>query len=479
MRRAWLVAIGLSPVLVACAFVLSSYVVNAVPISLLWRPLGVSLAVAIGIQVIAVAIAGWVRGSFWAFVAVSALAGMFVLAGAAVLGLTIFAFVRSAPGREYRLASSLAFVVMAVLVSTLVVRGAIGGAFNWSTPSAQLDLEGAQNGPSIHVLLLDAYPRQDTLRQLGWDNASFLDALEERGFDVYADSHSNYDRTAFTLMTMLSMQHLTEIDRLWVEPADDRIEQTRVVGRLLGHLPLFTALEAIGYRTRVLQAPIAHVPLGEADVDDTSLSANNFELDLPQRSVISGALEAFGFARQQQRSNVIDTLDAFADPPAEPTFTFAHVLSPHAPFVLATDGTLPDAPPCYPATCSLFESDLELLGWSEDEYWRRFTDQVEALDSMVLAAVDDLMDRDPDGVIVILSDHGPRIPADGDAMFRNLLVARTPGHERLFGDAPTTINVLPSLFDAYLGTDIGHLPDTLFVAGEDPWLAVEAFEPGD
>jgi hypothetical protein len=476
MRRAWHLAIGLSPALIACAFVLSSYVVNAVPAWLLWRPLGLSLAVAIGIQIIAVAIGGWVRGTFWAFVLVSALAGMLVLAGASVLALTVFTLVRSTPGREYRLASSLAVAVSALLVSALAVQGVRNGAFDWEAPSSAIDLGAAQRGPSIHLLVLDGYPREDTMTELGFDNTPFLDALRERGFDVYSGSRSNYDRTAFTFVTMLSMRHLEEIDQLWVGGSDDPVEQTRVVSRTLQDLPLFSWLEELGYRTRVLQSSIAHVPLGDADVDDTVHTANNFELDLLQRTFLAGALESLGFARQQQRSHVVETLAAFADPPSDPTFTLAHVLSPHAPFVLDADGSLPPAPPCYPATCSLFENDIERLGWSKDEYWTRLTTQVDELNELVIEAVDDLVERDPDAVIVIFSDHGQRIPGDDEAMFRNLVVARTPGFRQLLGEAPTNINVLPSVFDAYLGTRIARLPDALFTSGDDPWLAVERFD---
>ncbi len=366
-----------------------------------------------------------------------------------------------------------AFAVSLLLSSALVARGVANGAFDWAAPESSLELEFEQPGPSIHLLVLDAYPRQDTLALLGFDNAPFLQAMQDRGFDVYEDSHSNYDRTAFTLLTMLSMRHLTEIGDLWADVPDDVIEQTRVVSRALQDPPLFDALERGGYTTRVLQGPIVDVPLGGADLDDTVHTANNFELDLPQRSVISGVLEYFGFARGQQRAQVTETLAEFASLEPGPTFTLAHVLSPHAPYVFGPGGTVPDPPPCYPASCSIFESNVGKLGWSEAENWARFTDQVDQLNGLLLSTVDELVARDPNAVIVLFSDHGPRIPGNVEARFDNLLVARTPGFPRLLGSSPTNINILPRVFDAYLGTSIGDLPDALYTAGEEPWLAVE------
>ena len=63
--------------------------------------------------------------------------------------------------------------------------------------------------------------------------------------------------------------------------------------------------------------------------------------------------------------------------------------------------------------------------------------------------------------MVVLSDHGVYGDDELDR-FRNLIIARTPGHPGLLGDAPTPINVLPRILNAYLGTGLNELPDTLF-----------------
>lgn len=64
----------------------------------------------------------------------------------------------------------------------------------------------------IVVILLDGYPRADVLeRRLGVDNADFLQALRDRGFDVATRSHSNYVFTALTLASMFQMRPIDEI----------------------------------------------------------------------------------------------------------------------------------------------------------------------------------------------------------------------------------------------------------------------------
>jgi len=469
--------IALAPTLAAVNLVLSGFVANAVPVADLWRPLLIAIAVAVVIQLVAVMLLGLVRGSFWAFVIASTLFGAFLMAGAMLLAVTIFGLVRSRPGREYTMAGLAAAAVSVSTFVAFVITGMQHDAFTWGPLEGEPVSLGAtaEGGPSIHLLLLDGYPRQDTLADAGLDNAPFLDAMGERGFDVYPDSLSNYDRTPFSVLSILSAEHIEDIQPLWAPPIPPSPqEQQRRSARALLNPPMFRALEAAGYATRVLSGTIVHVPIAGADDVWNAGTANNFELDTLQRTPLAGLFELFDFAIGQQATHIEDTLAAFADPPeGGPTFTFAHVVGPHAPYVFEADGSLAGHPPCYPETCAVFDSDISKLGWSEDEYWQRYTANVTHLNTLVLAAVDRLIQREPDAVIVIFSDHGVRFGDDPDSIFRNLLIARTPGQPGLFAQHQTPINMLPAVLDAYLGADLAMQPDTVYRGGDDPWLAVE------
>jgi hypothetical protein len=70
-----------------------------------------------------------------------------------------------------------------------------------------------------------------------------------------------------------------------------------------------------------------------------------------------------------------------------------------------------------------------------------------------------------------------RVGDDPLTVHRNLLLARTPGQPGLFGDAPTLVNVVPQLLNAYLGGEAALLPDDLYDGGEDPWFAVYPLVP--
>lgn len=469
--------IGLAPALLAVAFVLIGFIDNAVPLDQLWRPLGIAVGVALAVHAVSVLTLGWVRGSFWAFVVVSGLAGLFVLAGATVLALTLFGIVTRVSDRQYRLGGLLATGVGALLVVVLVFTGASRGAFDWRPIQlAAPDVGQISPGPSIHLLVLDAYPRADVLAEVGFDNGPFLSAMAERGFDDYPESRSNYDRTPFSLLTMLTLRHLDDVDELdHASAAGGMVEQQRIAGRALLGVPLFNVVEDAGYRTRAVEGPVVHAPLGGADEVTSAGSATNFELDTLQRTPLAAPLEALGVGMSQARSQVTAALALFADPPDGPSFTFTHVMAPHAPFSFKADGLAAQAPPCYPAACAIFDGQEEGLGWSDDEHWQRMVAHVEHLNELVLRAADGLLAVDPNAVVVVFGDHGMRVGDDPENIHRNLLLARTPGHPGLFGEAPTLVNVVPQLLNAYLGGDAAVLPDELYRGGDDPWFEARPF----
>ena len=67
----------------------------------------------------------------------------------------------------------------------------------------------------IFVLLLDGYPRADSIADLfGADNSAFMDDLSRARIQVATDSESNYPVHPGTLTSMLYMRPLHEIPAL-------------------------------------------------------------------------------------------------------------------------------------------------------------------------------------------------------------------------------------------------------------------------
>jgi hypothetical protein len=177
------------------------------------------------------------------------------------------------------------------------------------------------------------------------------------------------------------------------------------------------------------------------------------------------------------RQHLTATLALFSDPPPSPAFTLTHVMAPHAPFSFLSDGSPAPPPPCYPATCSVFEGRLERLGWTSEEHWDRMTEHLEHVNELLIDAVGSLVAEDPEAVIVLISDHGMLVDDDQANMHRNLILARTPGNPRLLGESPTLVNVMPALLNAYAGARIGPLADDLYRSDDEPWFDAVPFLP--
>ena len=107
----------------------------------------------------------------------------------------------------------------------------------------------------------------------------------------------------------------------------------------------------------------------------------------------------------------------------------------------------------------------------------RYRNQLPYLDATFLEALDATMSGLPDeAVIAVFSDHGPRSRLDPTGELRlqeavdDLIAVRTPGRAKLLPNLVTTVNVLPILFDAYLGTHLPRSDDRSFVSGEEDLL---------
>ncbi|MBA3430557.1 MAG: hypothetical protein H0U16_03630, partial [Actinobacteria bacterium] len=122
------------------------------------------------------------------------------------------------------------------------------------------------------------------------------------------------------------------------------------------------------------------------------------------------------------------------------TFLFAHLLSPHVPFVFDRNGHIPE-PSCRP-DCNRYRLRADEAGISTDEFQASYADQVHYLNGRILGVVDSILEASPDAVIVLFSDHGVRYTAEiTDEWYSTFFAARTPGHDGLYGPEARSIEL--------------------------------------
>jgi hypothetical protein len=166
--------------------------------------------------------------------------------------------------------------------------------------------------------------------------------------------------------------------------------------------------------------------------------------------------------------HALDSLEHLP-PSTSRRFVFVHVVSPHPPFVFASDGSIRQPPHVFS-----FSDGSDFPG-SHAEYVRGYRDQAMFITARVRAIVDAILSRPgPQPVIVIHSDHGPGSMLDQNDPDRSSLPERMNIFAAYyFPDGPaglyssiTPVNGARALANAYFGTALPRLPDRSWFSPE-------------
>lgn len=502
----------LHPLLLAAAFVLQPAALNGVEPPGFVRPLVVSVAVAAIVTVAAAAaVRGWIAGGLLATslflltisrepilaalallrdaLGPNAIVGLGVLVAAAawILAIAGVSLARQACGRQWHFQVTRALNLFGVaLVGAALVFGA-STTVRWvgAAPAGNRNSSAPPRAqPDIVVLLLDGYPRADELeRQFGYDNGAFLAELEALGFNVDASSHSNYTYSALTFTAMFEIGHAIESAQGSVQDGElrDRLHRALTGG------PAVRALHEAGYEIATTAAGWEHDSMRsriDRFIDRPELT--DFERQVLQRTwVLDLPLVTPGLYFEELHNRVDGILtDAVAlageEGRTHPVFGFVHVPAPHLPMAFGADGG-----PA-PFTSRQYGAGRPSeFGLSAADYRSAYGASITELNRRVVAAIEQIREAEnrraaPLPVIVVMSDHGyiSDDPDHGVPMLRNLFAAALPGATRPWGDAPTPVNLIPALLDAYGNPAPARSPDRFFTTVIDDGLQLtEIREP--
>jgi hypothetical protein len=447
LLRGWLLA-TMPAAAFAVAYVLLSFVEFPTPTGDLLRPIGVIAAACL-----AFGTALWLltRRSPWSGVVLSGLvvglSAPFVLIPVVVAAAAWALFRRlrrtgDSPveqSRAVQAANAVGVFAGAFLLVGAVVAGPAIVASYFSGPPAHLQERTTTANSNVYLLVLDGYPRADTLASMyGYDNSPFLAALEKRSFRVSTHSHSNYPHTWLTFTSMLNGAYIEDLPGL--EPApQSAIDQYRALMTALNRARALQPFRDAGYEIVGIPSPFHSVALQTADrtVEGGTISA--FEYSLLTHSQLSPLLTNVfpDFFMAQQRSRFRDVQGALASiamADGPPRFVLGHLFSPpHAPLVFGRHGEELRLPDCVPDSCALWEFPPDA--------WDHLPEQLEYLNGQLLATLDRMIAADPSATIILMSDHGSRRDRTNlDEFFHSFFAARTTGAP--FPDDISPVNVL-------------------------------------
>jgi hypothetical protein len=488
-----LALIAVQPFLLGLAVLLDRWTSDATDLDVLVRPVVVVVLATAGLVLIGrLARLGWPILALIADVIVLFTLRELVLAllfAAVTIAIVALKVIRpGSPSHTSRVRWASARVTAIFAVAFLAFTGVRAGlAAASGTPAmARPTYTASSDGPNVYVLLLDGYPRADTLADaFNIDNAPFLEALTDRGFDVSENARTNYNKTWLTLASMLNGAYVSDLLVDEPELPDDAIAQLRWLHAMIERSAIPDALRHAGYAIRTIPSAYGSTALSSADEVFDSGEPNEFEVQLIASSpwTIVFREPVVGWLLEMQARRVEEALAETAALAASNRlphqFVLSHIHSPHTPFVLGSEPQerLREAS-CFPAGCTFWEPRLDRLGISGDQYREGLTRQIATLNGLVTDAIDRVVASDPDAVVIVLSDHGMRFATEAvDEHYRSFLAARTPGHPQLFADDEFPANVLRKVMTAYFGADLEPLPYHAWTLEWTDNLHLEPYSP--
>jgi hypothetical protein len=277
--------------------------------------------------------------------------------------------------------------------------------------------------PNIYYIVLDMHARSDVLKGIfEYDLSWFTDSLETLGFYVAYESTSNYSSTLQSLSSSLNMEYINYLQELYGPDLTNRAH----LGQLLLENEVTRILSDLGYKTGAFQSGDFYTEFRGADTYikvtpeqirqyqrfgylnpfegiflQTTMARVFFDLGVfSQSSAIEQALETPYQIHRLTILNAFDHLSDFASE-KEPYFVFAHIVSPHPPYVFGRNGEE-----------IKHDQPFSLAGPARQngggENIDRYLDQLEFTDRLLLETVEKILSASTvPPIIIIQADHGP------------------------------------------------------------------------
>jgi hypothetical protein len=319
-----------------------------------------------------------------------------------------------------------------------------------------LSLRHLKTKPDIYYIILDTYARADTLKNIfGYDNSQFINILKSKGFYVAEKSHSNYSFTQLSLASSLNMGFINNLTKLLGKNSRD----TSLPYQMISNNKVQKFLKANGYK-------FVHFSTGwgptrrnvQADIEYAYLPyvLDEFNRVLLESTALAPLIRPY--VKSHARNRILYNFEKLKEVPEipEPTFTFAHLIIPHQPYLFDRHGN--------PVYLGRFE-----MGGNVWKYKKAYLDQLIYANKKVEEVVDAILRKSKTPpIIVIQSDHGPSSTRGWDNPSDRLLNERMgilnayylPARgKRFLYQSITPVNSFRLIFNYYFGANYKPLKD--------------------
>ena len=318
----------------------------------------------------------------------------------------------------------------------------------------------AINYPDVYLLIFDEYASIDVIKEdYGYNNSDFVEFLNENNLFLAENSKVSHPTTIRTLPELLNIRYFEE----------DRTEAELI--NLYYDNYLFEYFSSKDYQIVFLNGYQEHRPIPENSTSDL-LHITYDDFQIYERSFFVDSFYALLFSRTLVKpfELLLDTdadtywyhgnlgffnyLSNAAPKMESPKFVYAHIMSPHLPYVFDRDGNFTRNKTNY----------WEFEEYDKSELRTMYLEQYIYVTSVIKNIIDSIQKHNDEAIIIIQSDHGPRPTSAGnhdidDALkIINIIYFPDKDYSGLDHDI-SPVNTLRVMLNKYFNEDFEMLED--------------------
>ena len=308
---------------------------------------------------------------------------------------------------------ALLFLTNALLVAWIIMLVNIGFVY---TTDKGVDVEQKSDSkdvvvniptgdlPDIYYIVSDGHARSDILQEVyGVDNTEFIDFLKNNNFFIAENSTANYSMTVLSVFASLNMEY--------IKPRTDGVAGMNNFIKKLRNSKVRSFFEDLGYSFISFSTGFSPTEFVDADFylmsPDTLTEYQTVLLGMTPLDALSvEALEGIKAKSHSQRVLYsLKALPELANNPS-PKFVFAHIVSPHPPFIFDKDGNFLTQRGFYSMNDA---SDYRSMpSQTKDSYIYGYSQQIQYFDKQLQKSLERLLSNiTRPSIIIVQSDHGP------------------------------------------------------------------------
>ena len=338
--------------------------------------------------------------------------------------------------------------------------------------------------PDVYYIVLDEYAQLRTLDTFyDYDNSNFIKFLQDHGFFVTKNSHSNYAQTFLATASTLNMENVNYLSDIVGEKSLDQ----RIPYQMISNNLVMKNFKTMGYE--IYNFDSGWWGTRNLQIADVNLCSKNQSVDfhtlykLKQTSILR-VFDMFikdptsKIFHQERRDRIFCQFDDIVEIKHEaekPVFVFMHVMAPHDPYVFGPNGEEVDYKYTFgPTGTAYLDPDEEKIA---------YVNQLTYLTKILEETIKNLLENsDSPPVIIIQSDTGPNIGFTGATkelqqanrmLIFNAYYFPNEKYDLLYDDI-TPVNSFRVVFDSQFQTNYGMVEDkSFFSTYKKPYALIE------